>query len=396
MAKRTSRFSDRDIQRLKPSEKSFLESEPNGLYVRVLPSGRKSFMTVYSFDGKQRWLTIGRYPDITLKKARKKLEEIRKNIENEIDPALTKRIKRADQINAPTVAEFAEEYLEKWAIPKKKSAKEDKRILEKDVIPVWGKRKLKDITRREIISLLDDVAERGTIMANRTLAVIRKMFNFALNRGVIELSPCQNITPPGKEVEKERFLSEDEVKALWPKMTEELTDQTNRAIKMILATGQRPNEVATMHWNEVDGEWWTIPKKKTKNSKVHRVFLNKIALELIGEPQKKRFVFPSLRKTDQPIHPNAFGKALRSKMGKFGIEYFSAHDLRRTAATHIAELGHGIYVGKVLNHTDQSITAIYDRYAYDKEKKIALSAWGRKLEGLIKPEGKNCKVINLR
>ena len=82
MAKRNSRFTDRYIQGLKHAEKTYLESEPDGLYVRVLPSGRKSFLTVYSFDGKQRWLTIGRYPEISLSNARTELAEIRKKIEN--------------------------------------------------------------------------------------------------------------------------------------------------------------------------------------------------------------------------------------------------------------------------------------------------------------------------
>lgn len=393
MAKRISRFTDRDIQRLKPAEKTYLQSEPDGLYVRVLPSGRKSFVTVYSFDGKQRWLTIGRYPEISLSSARAELAAIRKKIENKIDPGLAKQQERAEQINAPTVAEFAEEYLAKWAIPKKKSAKEDERILKKDVIPAWGKRKLKDITRRDIIKLIDDVAERGPIMANRTLAVIRKMLNFALNRDVIELSPCQNITPPGKETKKERVLSEDEIKALWPRMTKKLTNQTNRALKLILMTAQRPGEVASMQWNEIDGRWWTIPSDKTKNGKEHRVFLNDIALELIGKPRKRGFVFQSSRKPNHPVNQNAFGKALRGKMKNFeGVAYFSAHDLRRTAATHIARLGYGANVGKVLNHTDQSITAIYDRYSYDKEKQAALIAWSDAVANMIEATNKTAST----
>ncbi|MDA3901886.1 MAG: tyrosine-type recombinase/integrase [Desulfuromusa sp.] len=397
MVKQGKLFTDRRIQLLKPRDKPFLESEPGGLYIRVRPSGRKVFMAVYTWEGKQRWLTIGRFPEITIKQAREKVREIQSLVENNTDPTLAKREHTTERITAPTISEFADIYIEKWAKPKKKSTKEDRRILDVYVLPAIGQRKVKDLTRAEIIHLLDDVADRGPIMANRTLAVIRKMLNFALDRAVIELSPCQNITPPGKEVKKERFLTADEIKVLWPKMTEELTDQTNRAIKMILATAQRPNEVATMQWNEIDGEWWTIPAKKTKNGKEHRVFLNKISLELMGETRKKDFVFPSLRKENQPIHPNAFGKALRAKMEKFeGVEYFSAHDLRRTAATHIAELGYGVYVGKVLNHTDQSITAIYDRYAYDKEKRAALNAWGRKLEELIRLKVKGSKVINLR
>ena len=403
MAKRISRFTDREIQRLKPAEKIYLESEPDGLYVRVLPSGRKSFLIVYSFDGKQRWLTIGRYPEISLSKARTELAEIRKKIENKIDPRLAKQQERTEQINAPTVTEFANEYLTKWAFLKKKSAKEDERILEKDIIPAWGKRKLKDITRRDIIKLIDDVAERGPIMANRTLAVIRKMFNFALKRGAIEFSPCQNLTPPGKENKKDRFLSDDEIKALWPKMDEHLTDQTNRAIKMILVTAQRPNEVATMHWNDIDGEWWTVPATQTKNGKEHRVFLSKIAFELLGEPQKNGFVFPSCRrrKSDtsavakinrSPVNPNSFGTAVREKTKDFKkVEHFTPHDLRRTAATHIAKLGYSPIVGKILNHTDQSVTAIYDRYSYDKEKQTALTAWGDAIENMIRPNDQNDK-----
>ena len=389
MAKRATRFTDRAIQALKPKEKVYLVSDIDRVYVRTMPTGRKTFMTVYTFEGRQRWLTVGIYPDASLRKARTKIKEIHEKVENDIDPTLAKQIKRAEQLNAPTVAEFAEVYLEKWAVPKKKSAKKDERILRKDVIPVMGKRKLKDIRRTEIIHLLDDIAERGPIMANRTLAVIRKMFNFAVNRGVIELSPCQNITPPGKEVKKMRVLSDAELKILWPKMDELLTDQTNRAIKLILMTGQRPGEVAKMHWDEVEGQWWTIPADKTKNGKEHRVFLNNTALELMGEPKKRGFVFPSYLKEKQGLNPSSFASALRVKMDKFKdddlqVGYFTPHDLRRTAATLMASLGYSSYVvGKILNHTDPSVTAIYNRYEYDKEKQAALEALDRKITGII-------------
>ena len=387
---------DRDIQQLKPTEKTYVQSMPGGLYVRVLPSGRKSFLTVFSFDGKQHWLTLGRYPDLSLAKARKKVAKIREKVADGINPVLEKQQQRTERIHAPTVEQFAGEYLKRWAYRQKKTAKEDERILYKDVLPAWGKTKLQDITRRDVIALLDVIAERGPIMANRTLAVIRKMFNFAINRGVLESTPCLNITPPGKELKKDRYLSSAEIASLWPLMTEHLTDQTNRAIKMILVTAQRPNEVASMRWDEIDGQWWTIPASKTKNGKEHRVFLNSIALEMMGTPKTTGFVFQSYRAENQAVHPNAFGKALRSQMNNFvGVEYFSAHDLRRTAATHLAELGYGLIVGKILNHTDSSVTAIYNRYQYDAEIQAAMLAWGRKLEELI--TGKKAdKVVQLR
>ncbi len=162
-------------------------------------------MTVYSFEGRQRWITVGSFPDMSLRRARTKIKEIHEKVENEIDPTLERQIKRAEHLNTPTVEEFAKVYLEKWAEPKKKTAKEDERILYKDVVPVMGKRKLKDIRRAEIIHLLDDIAERGPIMANRTLAVIRKMLNFAVNRGVINLLLARTLHPQGKRLRKNGF-----------------------------------------------------------------------------------------------------------------------------------------------------------------------------------------------
>jgi integrase len=398
MGRNIKKFTDKQIQALKPETKPYLvaESNPEGfaLYLRIRPSGRKAFLAVYWKDGKRRWLTIGRYPAITLVDARQKCKDIHQLAAKGGDPTQAKHDDKVERINAPTVTDFAETYLKKHAEPKKKSAKEDRRILEVYVLPKIGHRKLKDVSRAEIIHLLDDVAERGPIMANRTLAAIRKMFNFAIDRSVLDSTPCQNIIPPGKETKKERFLSEEEIKTLWSKMDEKLTDQTNRAIKVILATGQRPGEVASMDWGEIDGRWWTIPSEKTKNGTPHRLYLNSIAIQLIGKPQKNGFVFPS-RAKGKSIHPNAFGHALRSKMKNFEVEHFTAHDLRRTAATHMAKLGHGLSVGKILNHTEHSVTAIYDRYSYDKEKRAALIAWSKKLTLLIEDTPES-NVIQLK
>ncbi len=132
----------------------------------------------------------------------------------------------------------------------------------------------------------------------------------------------------------------------------------------------------------------------------------------MGELKKKGFVFPShrignkslapnQRIKNKPIHPNAFGQALRSKMEKFKsddveVEYFSAHDLRRTAATIMASLGYGAFVvGKILNHTDPSVTAVYDRYEYDKEKQAALEALERKMIATV-TEQKQDNVVHLK
>jgi len=390
-------------KRFAPQEKTFLKQFEPGLYLRVSPSGGKSFVTLYTFDGKQRWLTIGRFPAMSLATARRKLEEIQRQIAEGKDPQQAKLEAKAQRIKAPTVQEFAEVYLKKWAEPNKKSAKEDRRILEKDVIPRWGKRKLAAITRPEIITLLDEVATRGPIIANRTLAVIRKMFNFAVKRGVLELSPCQHIDAPGKEVSKDRVLSFEEIKALW---TVEFSDITRHALLMILATAQRPGEVAAMRWEEISGDWWTIPAEKAKNGNIHRVFLNDIAKSLLGPIRKRGFVFPS-RIEGQAINPNALARALRQRKERIrnnpgpeaGLSFdFTPHDLRRTAASHMASLGTPRRViAKLLNHAEHDVTAVYDRYGYDREKQIALESWGRKLNQVIhRQKTDNILPINKR
>ena len=127
MAKRSNNFTDREIQSFKARNKPYLETEPSSsLYVRIWPSGKKTFMTVYSFKGKQRWLKVGTYPNMTLTGAREKVREISKQVEANRDPSLAKQRDKAEQIKAPTVADFVEEYLTKWADLKKKSAKEDR------------------------------------------------------------------------------------------------------------------------------------------------------------------------------------------------------------------------------------------------------------------------------
>jgi integrase len=167
-----------------------------------------------------------------------------------------------------------------------------------------------------------------------------------------------------KEESKDRFLTLDEIKTFWAKLEKcTMTDGTRQALKLILVTGQRPGEVVSIHRDEVEGNWWTIPSSKTKNKKDHRVFLTDLALSLMGEPAQSGYFFPSDKKNGH-IDRNALSRALRRNQVPekplSEIEYFSAHDLRRTAATHLARIGHASIVGKILNHTDRSITTVYD------------------------------------
>jgi len=414
------RFTDAQIKRLKPTSKRAIifEHGGRGFGLRIEPSGRKSFFLEYRFgeaeERRNRVLTIGKYPTVSLTEARSIASQSLSQIEQDIiDPATQKLTKKIADRNALTVGDLVEEYIEKWARVKKKerSWKEDERLLNKDILPVIGRKKAKDIRRRDIVLLLDAIVERGaTITANRVLAVTRKMFNFAVGRDIIDASPCVQIPAPSKENKRERYLSEDEIKIFWKKLGDaKMSQEIRLVLKFLLVTGQRKNEALGAEWNELDlkNKWWTIPAEKSKNQLTHRVPLTSTAIEILTELKKitgqYQFVFASPvghtkrnpeRKAGMfPILGSAVDRALRNNLTQnlktkqkniFNLDNFTPHDLRRTVASMMTKSGvDRLVLKKILNHADREVTAVYDRYEYDKEKQVAMRAWDRGLKEIL-------------
>ena len=425
------RFTASQLKGLKPKNKRKIlyEDGGKGFGIRIEPSGRKSFFLEYRFgkgkERRNRVLTIGQFPIISLTKARSIASHSLDQIEQGDDPATQKIIKKTADRNAVTVNDLVEEYLDKWAKVKKKerSWKEDERLLRKDIIPVMGRKKAKDIRRRDIALLLDEIVDRGAaITANRVLAVTRKMFNFAVGRDIIDASPCVQIPAPSKENRRERNLSEDEVSIFWNKLDDcKMSKEIKLALKFLLITAQRKSEVIEAEWNEFNfkDKWWTIPKTKTKNKKSHRVPLPPIGIEVLNEMKKitgeYKFVFaspigvtkrnPNRRVGMSPILGASVDHALRDnliddpdtgRINIFKLDHFTPHDLRRTATSIMSKSGvPRLTLKKILNHSDGEVTAVYDQYEYDKEKKKALEKWGRKLQSIISSESPR-KIVDIR
>jgi integrase len=385
------KLTDMLLRNLKPQAQRYLVWGDHGLGVRVSPKGRKSFVYMYRYEGRARFLTLGDYPRMTLADAHKAHAGARKKVEQGLDPGAEVVTERAEERKAPTVAALAEEYLEKWAKPRKRSWKEDYRILQKDILPVWGRRKVGEITRRDIIGLLDDIVDRGApIMANRSLALCRRMFNFAVSRDIVPVSPCLAVRAPAQEQRRDRVLTTDEIRAVWHGLERaKMAEGTKLALKLQLVTAQRKVEIVSATWEEIDftDKWWTIPPEKAKNKMAHRVPLSPLALELLQAAKNivgdSTWIFPSPQ-TDRHITPEAVDHALR----RHGLEQlgftFWVHDLRRSAASHMTGMGISrLVVSKILNHVERGVTAVYDRHSYDKEKRQALETWGRKLREII-------------
>jgi integrase len=373
--------------------------EGGGFGVRVSPRGVKSWILVYHFNNRSRRLTLGTYPPqgkppMGLADARIAVANAKKLLEQGVDPGEKAVTQHKAERDAETVEEMVEEYLVKWARPKKRSADEDERILRKDVLPAWGGRKAKDITKRDVIALLDKILDRGSpIAANRTLAVVRKAFNWALSRDIVPVSPCVAVKAPGTERRRDHVLSADHVAAFWHALDKPelpITAPIRFALKLLLVTAQRKGEVIGADWSEIDrdGEvWtWTIPASRSKNGMPHRVPLSRLArtiLDEIGPERRTGWLFPSPR-TGRPITGPAVDHAMRKNRDLLGSGDATPHDLRRTAASNMTSMGISrLVVKKVLNHAEPDITAVYDRHSYDPEKRAALDTWGARLEAIV-------------
>jgi integrase len=428
-------FTDTMIRKLKPDVTEYSQSEGNGFTIRVWPSGSKTWLYLYTLDGKRRKMNLGQYPDVSLETARQRFEDAKRQVKNGIDPMQVEEQAKEERINAPTIANLIDEYIEKHAKPNKRGWAEDKRILERDALKAWGKRKAADITKRDVVLLLEKIVDRGSPgSANNNFKIIRKMFKFAVQRDILQHTPCEGVVMPSPINNRDRVLSAEEIRTLWQTIDSSvMSDEIRRVLKLILLTGQRPGEVVGMHTDEIDGRWWTIPIERSKNKKAHRVYLTDTALELIGqletadtltgELKPKGCIFPSPRIKKaadgtplpaEPIQGNAVAHAVRinllgwvlkkgnyacdkdgqriSEGNRLGINTFTPHDLRRTAATMLSEIGFlDEIIDAVLNHTKQGIIKTYNRNRYDKEKQQALEAWERKLNGII--SGASSKVI---
>ena len=363
------------------------------LVLRVGKSGVKTWLLMYRLNEVRSRFTLGHYPVLNLIEARKEATGKLSEIIQGHDPAAKRREVKA----APTFKELAEVYLKFHARKKKKekSAREDQRVIEKDLLPAWGDRKGESIKRRDVVTLLDSIAERGPIMANRTLALASKIFNVAIDREILEINPCFRITKPGEEKQRDRVLADWEIKAVWDEFGQQ-SGLIGYLFKLLLLTAQRIGEVSKMRWADIDLDlgWWTIPTEFAKNKLSHRVPLSPLALELLreikGNGNGSEWVFPA--KQGSSGHFTSFQKAIERIRAKTGVQDFKLHDLRRTAASCMTGMGiPRLTVSMILNHVEKGVTKVYDRHSYDNEKKAALDRWAQRLEQII--TGEKAKIL---
>ncbi|MER8574559.1 tyrosine-type recombinase/integrase [Mesorhizobium sp. M1409] len=410
-------LSDRFCQTAKPPNGSlqaeFFDTVVKGLSLLASAGGAKTFYLNYTrpADGKRARIKLGRYgegdPKLTLAKAREKAREGRGGIGEGQDPLVEKRALAASQ----TVADLIDNYVARQASTKR-SGDEIARRLRKNVADPIGTIKLADLHRRDITRCIDAVKDRGAhVEANRIFEDVRAMVRWAKGRGDLDENLVDGMKRPTETTERDRVLPANEIRTMWASLADtDMRESTRRVIRMCLVTAQRVGEVSGMTRNEIDldEKVWTIPAARSKNKREHVVPLSNMAVDIINEQladtealadRKGRevasFVFPGPG-ARAAVTGAAIAKAVkreqttkRNVVTIMGVSPWTPHDLRRTAATHMEEIGISPFViGHVLNHvsaTKASITSrVYARYTYDKEKREALDLWADRLASILK------------
>lgn len=405
-----------------------------GLELRVSPVGAKVWAFRYrrQSDGAKRTVTLGALTEYSLDDARRWAGDLRSAVARGADPAGERDARKV----AETFAEVAAEWLERHGKPNKspRALQDDRSMLARHILPEIGTMKACEITKRDVIRLLDTVAAKAdarprrdgtarklTHRPNRVFELVRAIFRWAIGRDLLKLDPTAGVKPPIKREEpRERALSPDEIRTLWAALARApvsrpakrqagdvpMTRATALMLKLALVTAQRIGEVAGMAHAELDlndtAPVWTVPRERSKNCEPNRVPLSPLAIRLIGEARELAgdapWLFPNPRRTG-PVDPHAPTKALERARPAIGIGDFRVHDLRRTAATGMAEAGINPHtISLVLNHvsaTRGTITGrVYNRYTYDREKREALGAWGARLERTLEgAEGRNVVAL---
>lgn len=408
-------FTTKTVEAIKSGDNRREIPDPglSGLYLVVQPSGAKSWALRYRYAGKPRKLTLGRWPVMGLADARGAASEAVEAVEHGDDPSAAKKATKAARLDVQLserdkIKTLVKQY-GKRHLSTLKSGETVKRELNRHVVAIWGERDVHDIVKRDVIDLLDGIADTGRVVtANRVRAYLNTFLNWCVERDILGQSPAMGVKAVARERSRERVLSDDEIRLFWQACDVE-GQPWGHLGKMLLLTGQRLGEVVNMTDAEVTGDLWHLASDRTKNGRAHDVPLSEAAQDVLGAVERVRgdagYIFTTTgRGALQGYHKgrNHIAKrmvevASEERGEAVEIPHWTFHDLRRTAATGMARLGIPVRVTEaVLNHvsgTAGGIVSVYQRHDYADEKRDALDAWARLVSDLV--EGPADNVVRL-
>lgn len=411
------KLTDKHLRTLKPTDTEQLLGDGGGLWVRALPKGKGGAINFYyrfQIGGKERRYNCGTYPETSLAKARELRNAARNLVKKGIDPVQQDANDRAARSAAQAMESMEKtvsELLEDWkrvylSVHRKDGGTAVIDAMNRDVIPTIGSMKAKDVRLPHIVKVIDRILERDARRtANQTLSLMRQMFRHGMGRGIVETDPTLALTRKqagGKETPVERNLSFEEITELHQKCAlAGLSDRIHAAIWLLLATGARVGELSKAQWSHIDenAQTWTIPETNSKNNREHLIHLSPFAMTQIATLKKVKcsdYLFAG-RDTKKPISEKLISKAIRDRIRRVPLKRrtpktgslllaggeWSPHDLRRTMASRMGDLGVEPHIiERCLNHTQQGIVGVYQRQEYLAARKEAFHLWGNALNQL--------------
>lgn len=408
------RLTETAAERYKPeaSRRDIKDAVAAGLYLRIEPSGAKLWYFRYRIPARNRsrFLKLGRFPTMTVKAARAAAAEHWQTIQEGGDPAAAEQQAKAERRRMPTVEEFVPEYIERHARPNKKEWKADERMLTNWVVPQIGLVKLDQVHRRDVQAVIDACRDAGnTTQPGKVLAVTRRMFRLAVERGVLDNTPVQFIRerqPPPRD----RSMAERTVAHWWHATGEAIESETPAvplpmalALRLLLLTGQRPGEVSGLRLDELDldhegGPLWRIPGERRKRGKSHAVALTPEAVRVVELARERvatdTYLFPT-----RDGGPGRVDSGLIRSLGRLFHERDdrpTPHDARHTVATELEglEFEEG-EVARVLGHHSPTVTGRYINRRSLTAQRRALEAWEGRLFHIAGGRAQPANVVAL-
>ncbi|MES9964532.1 MAG: integrase arm-type DNA-binding domain-containing protein [Candidatus Sedimenticola sp. 20ELBAFRAG] len=394
MARKTHPLSDSEVRAAKPREKQYKLFDGGGLYLLVHSNGGRYWRLDYRFNGKRRTLSLGVYPDMSLKVARRERRRSREALAEGFDPGIQKKAQKAADSAKELFEEIAREWFLKFS-PGWSKGHSDKviRRLERDIFPYLGLKPIKDISAPELLAVLHRIESRGALeTAHRAKQNVGQVFRYAVATGRALRDPTGDLKgalPPPK---KGQFAAITD-----PKQVGELlraidaytgSPVVKAALTLAPLVFVRPGELRQAEWSEIDldGAQWVIPGEKMKMGGDHIVPLSDQAVEILRELHKLTgrgvYVFPGARSNRRPLSDNGTRTALRA-MG-YGNDQMTPHGFRAMASTLLNEQGwRPDVIERQLAHVEQNKSrAAYHRAEYLEERKKMMQAWSDYLDGL--------------
>ncbi len=391
-------LTDRIVRSLKPpatGRRDTYDATMPGLHLRCFASGARSWRFIYRPAGQARQRVVTWPGVLPLADARKLAREAAVAVARGEDPAATRETARRAAQETPTVAWLIEDYLGRYARVHQRpsTTREVERILRRTALPAWGRRLVTEVTRKDVRALLDGIVARGCgPTANRTRAVLHRLFGWAVEVDLLDASPCAGLPRLVKETPRSRVLTDDEIKRLWPWLPP--------YGRLQLLLGCRGGELAQIRWTDVnpDARTVTFRAETTKSSRARTVPLSTPARALLDGLRATATgtaVFPG----EAPDAPRTRGRTdVAAALAAAQILDAHPHDLRRTAATNLGRLGTPeLIVRLVLGHARPSaVTGIYDTDPRLDACRAALETWAQRLDQIVTGQPTGAVVVPMR